>query len=111
MQYRTLPNLLSTVYSEYKWDESKFEQQQSDIWTDIKLTNYFVEWLKNQKDKEIATICQYVKEIGSKDILAQRLQEMFPNTWKTASSESELTKTSKINALIYVLTYIQMCQD
>lgn len=83
VENNSISNLLEQVYSEYKWEKDLFEQQQN-IWTDINLANYFVEWLVNsQNENEVSFVCQYVKQIKPKGFnsLTQSLQDNFSKYW------------------------------
>ena len=54
VQYHSLFQLLSNIYSDFKWDKQLF-QNESDIWNNDHLANYFVQWLTKQPENEIAS--------------------------------------------------------
>ena len=91
----SLPNLLSQVYSNFKWDKLLFKQQ-SDIWNDDNLANYFVEWLKKQPENEISIFYQIISDMGKKGAfsLTQALQNAFPK-YKWAKNVTLSAKKSQ----------------
>ena len=93
---QSLPKMLSNVFSEYNWDFQKFENQ-GNIWNDLELAKYFIDWLKTQNDSEISLICQFVKENGEqRDVLTQNLKIAFPKKWL----ESPFSNTKKSQYLL-----------
>ena len=88
IESRSLATMLVQVFPENNWDKSKFEYP-SEICMDKHLANYFVEWLKTQNDKEITTVCQYVKARGEEDIITKALQAAFPSKWRFISKKSQ----------------------
>ena len=94
--YSTLPQLLTRVYSDFKWELNQFSQVQ-DIWTDEQLAIYFVEKLKkNHSEREINFILKEVKNKKFKGIhpLTQILRSAYPkHNW--VSSMPALSKKSQ----------------
>ena len=83
--------MFSQVYSNHKWDSAS---QQTDIWTDNHLANYFVEWLKKQDDKEVSLVCQFVRETGKNEEipLIKAIKTVFPNKFvkSTRTKKSQM---------------------
>ena len=87
IESHSLSNLLSQVYSAYKWDLLAFVYHE-DIWNDVGLAKHFIDWLKPQNDREISSICNLVKDKGSKNaVLTLALQNAFPNKWRKSTSK------------------------
>ena len=83
IRYHSLFQLLSTIYSDFKWNKQLFssaQQIEKDIWTDDHLANSFVQWLKRQPEKELTSASQIVKnqmEIVSSSLVGH-LETTFP---------------------------------
>ena len=64
VQYHSLFQLLSTIYSDFKWNKQLFSSSSSkDIWTDDHLANYFVQWLKKQPENQVLRVNQVIREM------------------------------------------------
>ena len=71
--------MLPQVFPQYKWETTLFSQLESDIWTNERLANSFVEWLKKQPENEISQVAKVVKNKKQKNVLLpQLLQSAFP---------------------------------
>ena len=86
VQNRSLSQLITSTFTEYKWDINAFDT--SDIWTDEKTANYFVQWLKKQPESEVACLHRCVKLLRIKDssALTRDLKTAFPKyNWFSVS--------------------------
>jgi hypothetical protein len=86
----SLPQLLANTFPEFNWEIKEFSQN-SDIWADRHLANYFVEWLKKQAEKEKS---HFLQEIAKNEItspLIQLLKTEFP-LYKWASTSGKKTQ-------------------
>ena len=94
VQYHSLFQLLSNIYSDFKWDKQLFSSSSfTDIWTDDHLANSFVQWLEKQPKKTILRVQQIILGMNNKGnyILKQLLSKSLPNyTWS-----GSLTLTTK----------------
>ena len=91
VQYHSLFQLLSNIYSDFKWNKQLF-QYENDIWNNDHLANYFVQWLKNQSKKEVSIVRQVItdKERKGDYPLTLYLQKAFPsNIWITSISSKK----------------------
>ena len=87
IEHNSLPQLLSQIYPEFKWDSQLFSQQESDIWSTQSIANYLIEYLKNQSPTEISNVNHIVKKINKTNYLLSRLQFTFPEfNWAKISA-------------------------
>ena len=85
VQSHTIPQLLSQVYPEYKWEQALFTKI-TDIWNDEQTANYFVEKLKKSEEEELLFLQKIIRNMGLKGhySLIQLLKSSFPNyVWAT----------------------------
>ena len=92
VQYHSLFQLLSTIYSDFKWNKQLFSSSK-DIWTDDHLANYFVQWLKKQSNKEVVHVNQVIKEIRAGNILLTQLLSKAFSQYKWPISSSSIKKS------------------
>ena len=92
----TLFDLLSRVYPEFSWQVSKFSQL-ADIWSDEKIANYFVNYLKNN-NKEVETVFNTIKNSEKKKNypLTQLLKIAFPQYNWNVSVTSKTRKSQHL---------------
>ena len=65
VQYHSFSQLLSSVYSDFKWEKLLFSSQQtSDVWTDEGLANCLVRWLSKQSENETLYIRKVIQDMG-----------------------------------------------
>ena len=78
VQYHSLFQLLSTIYSDFKWNKQLFSSSK-DIWTDDHLANYFVQWLKKQPKNEtdLVNVIVTEKDPSGQKLLARLLKYAF----------------------------------
>ena len=91
VQYHSLFQLLSNIYSDFKWNKQLF-QRESDIWNNDHLANYFVEWLKKQSEQEISFIKETVNNLGRNENhpLMKTFQKLYPKyRWLSSISKGK----------------------
>ena len=92
VQYHSLFQLLSNIYSDFKWDKQSF-QHESDIWNNDQLATYYVEWLKKQSKNEVSNVFKVLKATETKSSpLTQLLQKTFPQ-YKLAVGSGKTKKS------------------
>ena len=90
VQYHSLFQLLSNIYSDFKWNKQLFSSFSKDIWTDDYLANYFVQWLKKQSNKDVSQVHEIVmkKSNNASSPLKEFLATAFPEYKWSSKSQS-----------------------
>ena len=93
VQYHSLFQLLSNIYSDFKWNKQLFSSSSSkDIWTDDHLANSFVQWLKKQPESEVLVLQKALREIeyNKSSPLLLVLRQAFPQfKWNVVGKGSK----------------------
>ena len=99
--------LLSAIYPQIKWNKNSLLE--ANIWNNENLANYFVSWLKQQKQTEITRARLAVKNLATEtNYLVQQLSNAFPHlSWLMATSSQSKKTQYKLKECIEKLLIVQ----
>ena len=94
IQNHSLSQLLGVVYPQFKWNSRSFLYQDTDIWTNQYLANYFVEYLKKQSPSDVSRVNNVFRDIQiGENVLTKSLSKTFPEHKWIANTTSSSKKS------------------